>query len=609
MDCPNGFDRTVEFLTGMLFAFLSLMITVVGVMRFVYPWLDSGQWNSYLWTVSEILSTSQIAVSSIVPLVLALTLAIVGGKLMVKAAKETPPRADNDEFRVRYSMHSVYLMWVQRISAAINLFMFSLFGVLLGLIYTISLLTGQWWRLHCNAPGWACALFLPLLIWACWDASRERRFILTKKGIDVDSRGPSTAIHFCFRWLMPWSDLHSVTILRTKKESQRAKNGRKINGKLALDFGSGVSRYMDLSVLTKEELDGLFQAFERWADKLTLSPEVLALKDYVLLGEDTALQAEEKKTSFTQIWEQSLHGRHASTAYMPLSPGRTLQDGRITIISQVCSSGLSAVYLAETKQKQRVILKECFVTPSSSAEKKAKAEELFKRESALLARLSHPQIAKLMDVFEENGRSYIVMQHISGTNLRQLVANQGPQPEQVVLRWAQQILDVVEFLHTQDPPIIHRDLTPDNLVLSASDQKVNVVDFGAANEFLGKATGTLIGKQCYIAPEQFRGKAQTQSDLYALGATMHFLLTGKDPEPLESSRPVEANPAVSLEVSGLVEWCTNQEAELRPTTAADLKHAIQDISDRLEQSPKPGESDTIAIGLKNILRIRARQES
>src|SRR5206468_2378558 len=134
--------------------------------------------------------------------------------------------------------------------------------------------------------------------------------------------------------------------------------------------------------------------------------------------------------------------------------------------------------------------------------------------------------------------------------------------------------------------------TPDNIVLSSAGEQITVVDFGAANEFLGKATGTLIGKQCYIAPEQFRGKAQIHSDIYALGATMHFLLTGQDPEPLEASRPADVNGEVSLELSGLVEWCTNQEAELRPLSATDLKAAIEDLLQRQQTAAQPGEGES-----------------
>lgn len=81
--------------------------------------------------------------------------------------------------------------------------------------------------------------------------------------------------------------------------------------------------------------------------------------------------------------------------------------------------------------------------------------------------------------------------------------------------------------------MVHRDLTPDNIILD-KNEKLILIDFGAANELIGTATGTMVGKQCYIAPEQFRGKACPQSDLYSLGATLAFLLTGEDPTAMKT---------------------------------------------------------------------------
>jgi serine/threonine-protein kinase len=101
-----------------------------------------------------------------------------------------------------------------------------------------------------------------------------------------------------------------------------------------------------------------------------------------------------------------------------------------------------------------------------------------------------------------------------------------------------------------------------------------MIDFGAANEFVGKATGTLVGKQSFIAPEQFRGKATTQSDLYALGCTLHFLLTGAEPVPLSVSHPRTINPAVSPRMDALVASLTAMNVEDRVSSATQLKALI-----------------------------------
>src|SRR5690606_21682536 len=124
---------------------------------------------------------------------------------------------------------------------------------------------------------------------------------------------------------------------------------------------------------------------------------------------------------------------------------------------------------------------------------RSKAEELFEREAKFLISLSHEQIAKVHDHFKEDGRSYLLMDYIRGQDLRQLVKQNGKQDSLTVMKWGEQIAQILSYLHSQEPPVVHRDLTPDNLVLS-SDNKVFLIDFGAANEFVGTATGTLVGK-------------------------------------------------------------------------------------------------------------------
>ena len=112
---------------------------------------------------------------------------------------------------------------------------------------------------------------------------------------------------------------------------------------------------------------------------------------------------------------------------------------------------------------------------------------------------------------------------------------------------------------------MHRDLTPDNLVLSVKVGLV-LIDFGAANAFIGTATGTMVGKQSYMPPEQLRGKAEPRSDIYALGCTLYFLLTGNDPMPLEVANPGEKT-VVSHDLNALIMRCTAQKVEERFASA------------------------------------------
>jgi tRNA A-37 threonylcarbamoyl transferase component Bud32 len=282
--------------------------------------------------------------------------------------------------------------------------------------------------------------------------------------------------------------------------------------------------------------------------------------------------------SFTKLWEEELNNRFGSTIFVPMEPGHELQDGRVKIVGQIAFGGLSAIYLAKLDGENLVVIKEAVVPQNADEASKEKALEMFQREAQFLVKLKHPRIATVYDHFVEHGRNYLILQYIEGKDLRSYVKENGPVPEEVVSRWAAEIADILGYLHTLDTPIIHRDLTPDNLVL-ARDGSISLIDFGAANAFMGTATGTLVGKQSYISPEQFRGKARPISDLYSLGCTIHFLLTGKDPEPLMVSHPREMNGAVTEQMDTLVAKLTEQEEEDRLQTAAEAAAMAREIAE------------------------------
>jgi hypothetical protein len=273
--------------------------------------------------------------------------------------------------------------------------------------------------------------------------------------------------------------------------------------------------------------------------------------------------------SFTAVWEQDLASRFGSTAFVPLEARAKLKNDTLTVIGQVSFGGLSAVYLCKDKLGDSVIVKEAVVPLNSDMAMKEKAIEMFQREAKILQGLNHPYIARVLDHFVENDRHYLMLEHVNGVDLRAFVREHGQQGERLVMRWALDMALILSYLHAKEPPIIHRDITPDNIVLDRLGS-IKLIDFGAANELLGTATGTLVGKQCYIPPEQFRGKATTQSDIYALGCTLYYLTTGTDPEPLsQSSLPddlKEKYPALNE----LIEKCTAMEAENRLQTAEDV---------------------------------------
>jgi serine/threonine-protein kinase len=194
----------------------------------------------------------------------------------------------------------------------------------------------------------------------------------------------------------------------------------------------------------------------------------------------------------------------------------------------------------------------------------------FEAEVSLLSQLDHPGIVKLEDFFFEQGRVYVVLEHIDGQSLRQRVQENGPLSEAEVVRIGKSICTVLEYLHGGDPPIVHRDITPENILITAAGD-VKVIDFSLAVRQDGRQTTGSCAKQCFTPPEQFREEVTLQSDLYSLGATLYYLLTGSTPKPISCSSPKQKAAQVSSELSAIVERATKLDLKDRYETAAWLK--------------------------------------
>ncbi len=262
-----------------------------------------------------------------------------------------------------------------------------------------------------------------------------------------------------------------------------------------------------------------------------------------------------------------------------LAPGTVLAD-RYQIQQRVGGGGMGSVYKATDRNlAQRVVAVKEMIELFADQTARTKAIEDFKRESELLARMEHASIPTIYDYFFDltRGRYYLVMKFIDGGDLATYnQAAKGGVDEPTVTRWAVQICEVLDYIHSQTPPLIYRDLKPANLMLDARTQRVMLVDFGIARFVAPTQKGvTAVGTMGYAPPELFAGKATPASDLYSLGATMFHLLTGKDPQdnPLlifdfaKNPTPRVINPALTERMEQIICRAVEHEALHRFPTA------------------------------------------
>jgi serine/threonine protein kinase len=251
----------------------------------------------------------------------------------------------------------------------------------------------------------------------------------------------------------------------------------------------------------------------------------------------------------------------------PLTPGTILQ-GRYAIDRLLGGGGMGMVYLA---RDQRLANRPCaikeMVDHFIDQAQRIEANEYFAREADTLAQLKHQAIPAITDRFELANRHYLVMEYVEGRNLEEELAVRGePLPEGLVIDIARQLCDVLAYLHGLAPPIIYRDMKPSNVMLN-SNGRVVLVDFGIARLFKAARKGTMIGTLGFAPPEQYQGMVDPRSDIYSLGATLHYVLTGRDPEkfPPFSFPPVrDLRPAVSSNLAGAIDAALAYEMDGRP---------------------------------------------
>lgn len=313
----------------------------------------------------------------------------------------------------------------------------------------------------------------------------------------------------------------------------------------------------------------------------------------------------------------------------PLRPGDSFQGGRYQILRPLGRGGMGAIYLADdTRLVRKCVLKE-MLPDYSTAEERHKAETDFQREARTLALLNqpgHPNIPEIFDYFIENGRHYLVMKHIGGENLEERLKRRGrPLSEENVVEWAIQVCDALAYMHGRRPePVVHRDIKPANLILD-EDGRLWLVDFGlvrtmpiTTNPAKGDGKTVAIGTPGYTAPEQWLREPESRSDIYALGATLHHLLSGHDPRDAFAREDVltpamvlgaapfppirRINRRVSAAMERIIQAAMAPEVYSRPS-AAELKTELEAIARRPGTQPFTFKTGDIANSVKALVQI------
>lgn len=206
--------------------------------------------------------------------------------------------------------------------------------------------------------------------------------------------------------------------------------------------------------------------------------------------------------------------------------------------------------------------------------------KIFEREADILASLRHPAIPRIENYFHNNNRAYLVLDYINGKDLDSYLAEATTFfPEEQVVRWAIELCDVLHYLHSHKPdPVVFRDVKPSNIMINLQNHVV-LVDFGIAKVFQSGQKNTMVGTAGYSPPDQYRGEATPMVDIYALGATLHHLLTLRDPR-LEApfsfnERPIkEINPNISDEFVAVIDRALQYNPEDRFSSAEEMKEAL-----------------------------------
>ncbi len=300
----------------------------------------------------------------------------------------------------------------------------------------------------------------------------------------------------------------------------------------------------------------------------------------------------------------------------------TVLQNRYRIVRQLGQGGMGTVYEAVDERLDTIVaLKESHFTDE-------RLRKQFEREARLLARLRHPAMTRVIDHFTEGDGQFLVMDFVAGEDLWEMMQRRGGAfPLEDVLIWADQLLDALDYLHRQDPPVIHRDIKPQNLKLSDTGQII-LLDFGLAKGFAGQisrvtTSGSIFGYTPNYAPlEQIQGTGtEPRSDLYSLSATLYHLLAGAmppdvltrltattegQPDPLRSAH--EVNGKVSADVAHLLHRGMAVARNQRFASAAEMRGQLRELNRIVERPGLEPETETLLPTMISPPRVQEQSQ-
>lgn len=314
----------------------------------------------------------------------------------------------------------------------------------------------------------------------------------------------------------------------------------------------------------------LFANRDRWKlMKTAIEKSGYAIEVDPLINE--FLQPQEKDPAYTELWLAVLGTAPGAESLLPLSPSMTLKDNQYTIKSQIGRGGQGTAYEAtdlnentsKNNNSSTVVLKESVLPRHAGRLVTNESIRRFEQEAQMLKRIDHPNIVKLKDYFIEDSRAYLVLEHISGKSLKDLIRLEGPMSDQSVIKLAKSMISILTHLH-EVVGVVHQDFTPENMIFSG-DGTVKLIDFTSARKIddEDKSDDSIAGKLAYMSPEQFKGEIDVGSDLYALGGTLYFLLTGEEPEALSECDVSRLKPDIEPQLAQIVSSLTVQDKAAR----------------------------------------------